>query len=103
MDESKTLERQSQIRARALRAARAVALAGSITLGLAGCGARSTPGPQDAGPRVDVVRVDTTSDFIIQRRDAGRDVTTDGDPCSNGCGSQGCPCVGPFVPPEMPA
>lgn len=96
--------RLDDVRRRALRAARAVALAGSLTLGIAGCGARAAPTPQDAGLRADTtIKYDTTVDIAVVDKGVVKDATVDQDPCNSGCGTPGCPCVGPFVPPEMPA
>lgn len=98
--ESKGVERENsdnespsaarlEIRRKALRAARAVAMAGLLAA-TAGCGARSTGDRKDidGGPKDGTTIVDTT-------------VKKDTLDCSKGW-KPGCPAIGPAVPPEMP-
>lgn len=77
-------DRRLAIRQRALRAARAVAVAGLIVAS-AGCGARSGAGEK--------------------RLDGGQVVVSDAKQDTLDCSKEwkpGCPMVGPGVPPEMP-
>jgi hypothetical protein len=89
--EAPTRSKRLEIRNKALRAARAVAMAGLIAA-TAGCGARSTGDRKDVdgGPPKDgIIIVDTT-------------VKKDTLDCSKEW-KPGCPAIGPAVPPEMPA
>ncbi len=102
-----SMAREKEARKRALRAARAVTLGVSMTLGGAACSA-SHPAPGDASPPTDAAP-DGASDATADA-DTGVDCSGDDwwsvEECCEASGgfwdpSGGCAVPGPFVPPAM--